>query len=180
MWGTVLGGAEGRLASVPGSYVPVSSWSKGSRCSAVGFSLAGQGPKCCGAGGRNTPGLNRNQIPSGENCNAARLCAGALPLTIRVPGHRLPRHHLQTLAVSVLLSLAWCLAVAEAAAPSPVHLPGATGICLQRAPEPEQTRPPRGGQAASSGQAGQSLGTPSPCFPRGPLPAGANAEHAWP
>lgn len=121
----------------PGSRFPVPCWSEGSRCSAVGLSPAGQGPKLGGAGGRNAPGLNRNQIPSGENRNTARLRAGALPLALWVPGHRLPGHHLQTLAVSVLLSGTWCPAGAEAPATSLVCLPGDAGVCLQGAAEPE-------------------------------------------
>lgn len=157
----------------PGSCFPVP------RCSATGFSLAGQGPQRCGAGGWNTPGLNRNQIPSGENRNPARLRAGVVPFALRVQGHGLPGHHLQTLTVSVLLAPTLCLRLLL----PPVSIfPGDTGIRLQRAPRagdwaprgplpgsaPGATRP-WGGQGATRGVAGQSLGTPSPRFFPGPL-----------
>lgn len=67
----------------------------------MGFSVTGQGPKCCRASGGDTPGPDRSQIPGGEDSDAAGLCAGALPLAIRVQGYGLPGHHVQTLAVSV-------------------------------------------------------------------------------
>lgn len=100
------------------------------------LSLTGQGPKCRGAGGGNTPGLNRNQIPRGENRHAARLCAGALPLTLRVQGHRLPGHHLQTPTVSV----PWHPArphLSRGCGCWPLTCPSPWGhlLCLQRAPE---------------------------------------------
>lgn len=93
----------------------------------AGLSLTGQGPKRRGAGRRNTPGLDRNQVPCGENRDTAGLRAGALPLALRVQGHRLPRHHLQTLTVGVPQPPAHSdLTHGMAASPSLLHLPGDT------------------------------------------------------
>lgn len=80
----------------------------------MGFSLTGQGPKRRGAGCRNTLGPNRNQIPRGEDRHAARLRAGSLPLALRLQGHWLSGHHLQTLTVRA----PW-----PPTGPSLVHLP---------------------------------------------------------
>lgn len=110
--------------------------------SAVGFSVTGQGPKCRCASGWNTPGPNRSQIPSGEDSDAEGLCAGPLPLTIRLQSHRLPGHHVQTLAVSVAcLWLAAAPTMCALFTKTPSHLEFVLGMSqapLNRGWYPEQ------------------------------------------
>lgn len=119
----------------PGEVFPAAGSSAGSRFSAAGFSVTGQGPKRRGVGGRDTPGLDRKQIPRGENCHTESLRAGAVPLALRVQGHRLPGHHFQTLTVSVpgLLSR-----LRSGCGHRPLTCPSSRGrqgsACLRRAP----------------------------------------------
>lgn len=58
---------------------------------------------CCGGGG-NTLGSDRHQVPHREGGHAQGLHPGPVPVPVRGPSHRLPRHHLETLTVNTPLA----------------------------------------------------------------------------
>lgn len=100
----------------------------------------GTSTQLCRGGRRNTSGSHRHQVSHRETGHAESLCSGSLPIPIRGSSHRLPRHHLETPAVSTPVCLVYidekkrsstlCVCVLHAASPVSACQKSEVCVCL--------------------------------------------------